>query len=52
MDEQKYGGYTVSQIREFLNASEESGEGLDSLLGDGAIACEIIAALLDAIEAK
>ncbi|MFL9943687.1 hypothetical protein [Paraburkholderia graminis] len=52
MKEQKYGGYTVAQIRAFLEASEQAGEGLDSYLGDGAIACEIIEGLLEAIETK
>ncbi|WCM21412.1 hypothetical protein NDK50_08170 [Paraburkholderia bryophila] len=52
MEEKKYGGYTVPQIREFLNASEESGEGLDSFLGDGAIAAEIIGCLLEELEGK
>jgi hypothetical protein len=52
MKEKKYGGYTVSQIRAFLEASEKAGEGLDSYLGDGAEACNIIADLLDELESK
>lgn len=49
--EPTYADYTASEIREFLDACDSMGEGLDSLLGDGAIAVNIIRDLLAALDA-
>jgi hypothetical protein len=47
--EPTYADYTASEIREFLDACDDMGEGLDSLLGDGEIAVNIIRDLLAAL---
>jgi hypothetical protein len=49
--EPTYAGYTASEIREFLDACDNMGEGLDGLLGDGEIAVSIIRDLLAALAA-
>lgn len=47
-----FGGYTVADIRQFLNHSESAGESLDSITGDGATSANIIADLLENLEAQ
>jgi len=47
--EPTYAGYTASEISELLDACDEAGEGLDSLLCDGEIAVSIIRDLLAAL---
>lgn len=42
----KYGGYSVSAIEEFIDASEEIDESIDYLAGDDATSCLIIKDLL------
>ena len=49
--EPTYGGYTARDISALLDACDEAGEGLDSMLCDGEIAVEIIRDLLAALDA-
>lgn len=46
MDEKTYGGYTVEGIRQLLRYSEDNGESIDDLTGDGATSAGIISGLL------
>lgn len=50
IEDKKYGGETIADLKELLDNCEEAGIGLDSLMGDEAFASSVISDMIDELE--